>query len=617
MLEQIEPRLLLSASVAESEPSRVRAQPRQIERGKNAIRRKDVMRILRQSVRQAQLEGVKATISVVDREGNLLGMVRMAGAKTTVNINGGGTGGLEDAVDGLVFTSVISATKAGTAAFLSTNGNAFTTRTAGQIIQTNFPPGVRFQDGGPLFGVQLSSLPTSDVNRLPLGMAADPGGVPLYRRGKLVGGIGVEVDGQYTIDTTGVGGRATIEERIALAGQFGFLPPQAIRADRVFVDGIRFDYANSKGLRISVNTFGRLPRLNALADTGRLSFLVQPVGSGASKFRRATLGGIRGEAPNNADADFVNNAGKLSFLAGDANDGQRLTAADVRKILVNAHQLNAKLRAQIRKDRPQQSQVTVAVVDLNGNLLGAFRTADAPVFGYDVAVQKARSSAFFSRTDASILLATLGGDFANHMIAAQDLGVNFDGSIAISARTIGAIARPNLPDGIPGNLRGPLSALPRDTFSVFNTGLQTALLLEKVGGFVGDFATEVANNGGGDAGEAAALAAFANGTIGGGAVSGTNTTPTGLPAQAFANGLQIFSGGVPLYKNGRLVGAIGVSGDGIEQDDFVAFAGAKGFQQFGANVRRADQVVLRTPAVGGKGIRLPYVKLPRTPFGGF
>ena len=44
------------------------------------------------------------------------------------------------------------------------------------------------------------------------------------------------------------------------------------------------------------------------------------------------------------------------------------------------------------------------------------------------------------------------------------------------------------------------------------------------------------------------------------------------------DGLIEFPGGVPLYKGGALVGAIGVSGDGVEQDEHVAVAGAKGFE---------------------------------------
>jgi uncharacterized protein GlcG (DUF336 family) len=43
-------------------------------------------------------------------------------------------------------------------------------------------------------------------------------------------------------------------------------------------------------------------------------------------------------------------------------------------------------------------------------------------------------------------------------------------------------------------------------------------------------------------------------------------------------GLIEFPGGIPLYAGGELVGGIGVSGDGVEQDENVAEAGAKGFE---------------------------------------
>ena len=43
------------------------------------------------------------------------------------------------------------------------------------------------------------------------------------------------------------------------------------------------------------------------------------------------------------------------------------------------------------------------------------------------------------------------------------------------------------------------------------------------------------------------------------------------------NGITIFPGGVPLYKNGEFVGAVGVSGDGVDQDDIIAFSGSKRF----------------------------------------
>jgi uncharacterized protein GlcG (DUF336 family) len=49
---------------------------------------------------------------------------------------------------------------------------------------------------------------------------------------------------------------------------------------------------------------------------------------------------------------------------------------------------------------------------------------------------------------------------------------------------------------------------------------------------------------------------------------------TGSPE--FRNGIITFPGGVPLYKAG-LVGGIGVSGDGVDQDEAVAFGGAVGY----------------------------------------
>ncbi|NNM24879.1 MAG: hypothetical protein HKO59_02640, partial [Phycisphaerales bacterium] len=257
-----------------------------------ALKKSRVKRILERASKRAVQLGVNATIAITDREGNLLGVVRMdepplAAAKTTVKIRAGGKNGLE-AVDNFIPTSIIAATKAGTAAFLSTSkGNAFTTRTAGYIIQEHFPPGILFQDGGPLFGVQLSSLPTSDVNRLPLGLSADPGGLPLYRMGELVGGIGVEADGVYTVDPTLVGGASTVEEEIALAGQIGLEPPAEIRADTIFVDGIRLDYANARPPKLS--SLNSLRPYANLVASGRLVELLPPRTSPTGVSGRTTM----------------------------------------------------------------------------------------------------------------------------------------------------------------------------------------------------------------------------------------------------------------------------------------------------------------------------------------
>jgi uncharacterized protein GlcG (DUF336 family) len=76
------------------------------------------------------------------------------------------------------------------------------------------------------------------------------------------------------------------------------------------------------------------------------------------------------------------------------------------------------------------------------------------------------------------------------------------------------------------------------------------------------------------------------------------------PPNANQSGIVFFPGSAPLYRNGQLVGGLGVSGDGVEQDDYVTAGGARGFEA-PASIR-ADQVVLR-------GVRLPYWFFPRNP----
>lgn len=72
----------------------------------------------------------------------------------------------------------------------------------------------------------------------------------------------------------------------------------------------------------------------------------------------------------------------------------------------------------------------------------------------------------------------------------------------------------------------------------------------------------------------------------------------------YQNGVVFFPGSSPLYINGKLVGGIGVSGDGVDQDDFDAAAGATGFAA-PANIQ-ADNYSI-------DGVPLPYQKFPRNP----
>lgn len=70
------------------------------------------------------------------------------------------------------------------------------------------------------------------------------------------------------------------------------------------------------------------------------------------------------------------------------------------------------------------------------------------------------------------------------------------------------------------------------------------------------------------------------------------------------SGIVFFPGSTGLYRNGVLVGGLGVSGDGVDEDDYVTNGGAAGFEA-PASIR-ADQISV-------SGVRLPYFKFPRNP----
>jgi uncharacterized protein GlcG (DUF336 family) len=76
------------------------------------------------------------------------------------------------------------------------------------------------------------------------------------------------------------------------------------------------------------------------------------------------------------------------------------------------------------------------------------------------------------------------------------------------------------------------------------------------------------------------------------------------PSTANQSGIVFFPGSAGLFRNGALVAGLGISGDGVDQDDFVTDGGTKGFEA-PINIR-ADQIMI-------DGVRLPYFKFPRNP----
>ncbi len=528
----------------------------------------DVETLVARSYAAAGLLGRKATIVVTDREANVLAAYAMPGANARAVLSGGGRAGqgLEGASVPALFAAI---SKAGTGAFFATRGNAFTTRTAGYIVQEHFPPTVERQPGGPLFGVQLSSLPCGDVSIapgatggfLPLGLSADPGGLPLYKNGEPVGGLGIEEDGLYSLDRAPLaeGKPESIEERIAILGSLGYSAPEDIRATEILVNGLRLPYVDASEVPPVLIT--ALP-----PPPPPSGYVVGPRPAQPSRLGALTLGGVTGTVLVDPGTSTVRFPTRTSASGG-------LSAADVNRILTQAAQTAAGTRAAIRQPLGSSAEVSIAVVDEKGALLGFFRTADAPLFGMDVSAQKARAAAFFSAPGAGATLAAAG--FASYGSAAAADGVPLDGTVAFSDRGLGFLSRPFFPDGIDGNPPGPFSRRMED-WSVFNTGLQADLVAPELLRLVSAF--------------------DASGVV-------DNSRPcTSVPG--LANGLQIFAGSVPLYANGVLVGAVGVSGDGIDQDDFIAAGASAGFES--PKARRTDRLLVR-------GVRLPFVKFPRHP----
>jgi uncharacterized protein GlcG (DUF336 family) len=511
----------------------------------------DVQTLMAQAASAATALSHPVNIIITDREGNVLGFFPMSGSPGTATVRS--VGALGKGLEGASVMSFQAATaKAVTAAFFSTHGNAFSTRTAGFIIQEHFPPGINFRAGGPLYGVQFSSLGCSDISRINgrLGLAGDPGGLPIYKNGEPAGGIGIEGDGLYTVDRNPTDSDQPFEELIAASAVRGFEAPTQIRADNILVDGIRLPYTN-------VTNPPAPPTIPFSSLTGAF-IIFPPAGPPDSQFIPTAVGGINGEVSTRF----------FPFIAGTAPAANPLSAAEVNTIISQAAQQANITRAAIRQPLGSNARVTIAVVDADGVVLGVFRQQDAPVFGYDVAVQKARTAAFFSSATAGARLRAAG--FGSYVDRALADGLRLDGSIAFTDRANGFLHRPFFPDGIDNTDAGPFST-PISEWSPFNDGLQLDLIRTNlVSVLTPPFAPLF--------------------------------TCTGIPG--LANGIQIFPGSVPLYKNGVRVGAIGISGDGVDQDDLIGAAGANGFAP--PAVIRADQFFVR-------GVRLPFLKFPRSP----
>ncbi|MCI0460737.1 MAG: heme-binding protein [Gemmataceae bacterium] len=418
------------------------------------------------------------------------------------------------------------------------------------------------------YGFISGLFPTAQAR----GIGTLPGGIPIYKNGALVGGIGVFFPG-----TTGF----ATEENSRLSVTFNpGRPDRSLEAE--FIATAAVGGSSSAGARVGTLggldapagfdiPFGRIDLVGITLDT------IGPGGTQgpANLVQAAGAFGI-GQGNPNSGRNLPLDPGGVVFLRDGQpvpegwlvlpHDGAGISADEVTRIVQQGISQATQVRAQIRLPLGNRTRMVFAVADSTGQVLGLFRMPDATVFSIDVAVAKARNVAYYD--DPAQLVAV-------DQIAGVPAGTSF------TNRTFRYVAQPRFPEGIDGRPPGPFSIL-NDPGINPQTGLNTgaplpASVYQSVLGF------DSFN-------------------------PGTNfRAPTDPRNQ---NGVVFFPGSSGVYKNvsgGRvIVGGFGVSGDGVDQDDVVTASGISGFEP-PPNLR-ADQVFVN-------GVRLPYQKFPRNPLG--
>jgi uncharacterized protein GlcG (DUF336 family) len=518
----------------------------------NFLKAADVQAVI--AAAASVLSDTTLAVAVVDRKGTILGVYRRNGAAAA--------------------TPDLAVSLARTTAYFSNDQAPLSSRTVRTISGIHFPPGIKNTANAALYGVEninrgceldpagepfgidrpRSLAGTPGGTSGPLGLtcnaanqagcsigittgkndledknsgseaAVNPGALPLYREGHLIGGVGVagvsNEKAQFAalIATQGAGRGITT----ALAFPSLLPTPGAI-----YIDGIRLPFYGACSTNIACIQ-SAAEQSPAGASPGSLlggSFVIPPVSDGG-----------------NAPEGYLCCGTQIPRRARGSNSPDGLTAADVTKIVDQAIASAESIRAQVRLPFGQTPTFVLAVTDETGRILAEYRMEDALFDAVDVVPSKARNAYYFSTPEGYAVLKRYLSTSPERYTWTPDL----------------------FPPGIDGDGR-----------------------TTKKGPWFDLFLYDTRNP----------------------CTEGDGPSRGGNRSFFYQNGITWFPGSAPLYKNGKLVGGLGVSGDGVEQNDLVTAAGAAGFEPPPQN--RVDNSVIVTAT--GATVPLPYLKFPRNP----
>ena len=420
------------------------------------------------------------------------------------------------------------------------------------------------------------------------GIATVPGGIPLFRDTNtdglgdtLVGGIGVFFPGPS--------GFASYEQGLGATSRCGTSRDPVNAPCVLESEYMAFAAAGgSRGAGFPTGDISGIPPVSELdLPFGRLDLvgiqlqIYGPIAGREGVRRLVRSGQSTGSGPSVGSNQPLDTLGTLTRSGLPVSQGDLvvsmtsasdplLTSVVVEEIIAASVEQANRTRAAMRLPVGSRTRMVIAVTDTSGNVLGLHRMDDATVFSIDVAVAKARNMSYYA--DAGALH---GADQVPGVAAGT----------AFSSRTLRFLAEPRFPDGIDGAGAGVFSILANQSIDPA-TGLNSGAVAAEVGSF--DAGIDPVN------GSVLGYDAF---------FPGTNFHD--IDQVENQNGVVFFPGSAPIYIDGQLVGGLGISGDGVDQDDVVTAAGSAGFAP-PAGVARADQVIV-------EGVRLPYIKFLRNP----